>query len=150
MDAPHLNKLRGRHMTRGKGPKPYVYKEWPKMFYHAVTGEPAVVRKASLIPDGYVDHISKVGKSEEEIEAEKQYAADADKEKLRLEKAEAADLKKAQAADDRAAKALFKQLKITRDEAEEMLEEEGEEFDPDADDLSIAVAVKELLENASE
>lgn len=137
-------------MTRSKGPKPYVFKEWPKMFYHPVTGEAAPFRKQSLVPDGWVDNFAKVGKSEEEIEAEKQAAIDADAEKVRLANAEAADLKKAQAADDRAAKALFKKLSMTRDEAEEMLEEEGEEFDPEADDLTIAMAVKELLENASE
>lgn len=137
-------------MTRSKGPKPYVYEEWPKMFYHPVTGEAAPFRKQSLVPDGWVDNFAKVGKTEEQIADETQAVIDADKEKARLERVEAADLKKAQAADDRAAKALFKRLKVTRDEAEEMLEEDSEDFDPDADDLTIAMAVEELLENASE
>jgi hypothetical protein len=137
-------------MTRGKGAKPYVFKEWPKMFYHAETGLSVVVRKASLIPEGHVDHISKVGKSEEEIDAEAQATIDADKARVRLERAEAADLLKAQKADDKAALVIFKKFKTTRDEAEQMLEEDGEDFDPDADDLTIAMAIKELLEDASE
>ena len=137
-------------MPRSKGPKPYVHQEWPKMFYHGVTGETVVVRKESLIPEGYVDHISKVGKSDEEVEAEKQAAIDADEEAERLKDEELADEIKAQKADDKAAKAIFKKLKMTREEAEELLTEEGKACEPEADDLEVAMAVKELIENDGE
>jgi hypothetical protein len=134
-------------MVRGKGPKPYKFQEWPKMFYHPETGDPGVFRKASMVPDGYVDHISKVGKTEEDLEADKQAVIDADVAAQRLLDDAAADELKAQKADDKAAKVIFKKLKTTRDEAEAMLDEDNIVLDADADDLAIAMALQELLED---
>lgn len=99
-----------------------------------------------MVPDGYVDHISKVGKTEEDLEVERQAVIDADVDAQKVLDDEAAAVLKAQKADDKAAKAIFKKLKTTRDEAEAMLDEENIVLDADADDLQIAMAVQELLE----
>ncbi len=146
-DQPY-QKPRGRHdMTRSKGPKPYVFQEFPKMVYHGETGAPLVVNKESEIPETHVDHISKIGKSEEEIAAEKQAVADEEAAKQKLIDDAAKEAADAQAADDKAAKALFKKLKMDRTEAEKILTEDGVDFNDDDDDLTIAMAVKELLED---
>ncbi len=121
--------------------------EFPKMIYHRETGEPMVINKESECTDDYVDHISKVGKTEEEVAAEQQAIVDTEAAAKKLADDEAEELEKAQAADDKAAKALFKKLKMNREEAEEILKEDGVEYDEDADDLTIAMAVKELLED---
>ncbi len=137
-------------MARSKGPKPKVFTEFPKMVYQRETGETLQVKKDSEIPDDYVDHISKVGKTEEEVAAEQQAIVDTEAAAKKLADDEAEELEKAQKADDKAAKALFKQLKMDRAEAEKILTEDGVDFEEDDDDLTIAMAVKELLEDDSE
>ena len=135
-------------MTRGKGAPPYVHQAWPKLLYHQKTGEHREFRKQSLVPDdGMWGLKATVGKSEEEVSAEKQTVLDEAAATQKLADDEAADIAAELKADDKAAKAIFKKLKMSREEAEEILTEEKVEFDPDADDLEIAMQLKELLED---
>ncbi len=109
-------------MARGKG---------TRMVYHAETKEHLLISIGDQVPEGYVSFDVAFRGGEPEAEAPK------------------VDPKKDQKADDKAAKALFKKMKMTREEGEEILKEDGVEFNDDDDDLTIAMAVKELLEDDS-
>ncbi len=117
------------------------------MVYHRETGEPLIINKESECTEDHVDHISKVGKSEADVKAEQEAREKVEAEAKAAEEAEAKELADAQAADDKAAKAIFKKLKMDRAEAEKILTEDGVDFEEDDDDLTIAMAVKELLED---
>ncbi len=103
-----------------------------RMVYHAETKEHLKIFVDDQVPEGYVSFDVAFRGGEPEAETPK------------------VDLEKEQKKDDKAAKALFKKLKMTREEGEEILKEDGVDFNDDDDDLTIAMAVKELLEDDSE
>ncbi len=134
-------------VTKGT-PRKYVHKDWPKTLYHQETGQCKTFRSARTVPDDKMwGPKATVGKTPEDLAAAAQEIADAEAEKERLADLEAKELEDEQKKDDKAAKALFKKLKMTREEGEEILREDGIDFDQDADDLTIAKAVKELLDD---
>ncbi len=127
---------------------PYKHQSWPKMLYHQLTGEYKVFRHQSQVPDdGTWGPKSTVGKTAEQVAEEVQAKDDAKAEEKRVDEAVAAEEAAEQKKDNKAAAQIFKKLKLTREEAEAILKDEGTEFDAEADDLSIAMAVKELLED---
>lgn len=97
------------------------------------TGERGLFQSPAEVPDDWIDHPPRADEEPEEEEAPKKKAP---KKKG-----------KKKASKKKADEPYVWDLDISREEAIEILDEEGVEHDTDADDEAIAALMKELLEN---
>ncbi len=124
---------RGRRMAQ----EPYKHQAWPSWRYDPETGEGAIFESEKDVPKGYVDSLTKVGKPKRKPAASKTAPKAKPKAKAKS--------KKAAPAQDAAT--TLESLKISREDAEEILTEEDVEVPEDATDDAIAALVKDLLED---
>ena len=105
---------------------------YPKWRWDPETGEKLIFWKAAEVPDGWISHPPRAADEEAEEAPKKKAPKSKGKKKAAKKKADAP---------------YEWDLDCSRDEALEILEEEGVKFAADASDEAIAALMKELLEN---
>ena len=126
---------------------------YPKMWYHPVTGSFVICQAPSEVPEGFVESLSEV--SNPQIDGMHgpapctDFTVPDDAEKPAAKKAPAKKAAPKKAAAKKAPEPTgptLEALKMSREEAVDMLEEEEVEFDAEADDNALAALVQELLD----
>ncbi len=146
--------------------KPYKHQEYPKMVFHLTTGEYKICDCKEDIPEGYgaqkdvklEDIPATEDTNADDLKAaydkgfadglaagaKKDKKAATAKPKVGVKKDEKKPAKKP-VKEDKAAS--LEGLKLTREEAEQILKEDGVEFDKDTTDDALASKIEKLLED---
>lgn len=117
---------------------------WPAMRYHPETGAYVICDTEDDVPEGYVSSLRDVKDPDAELTEDKAPAPKKTAKKTKAPKNKKAP--KRQKVEEPTADAVtLESLDITRESADELLTEEGVDFDADASDDDIAALVAELI-----
>lgn len=135
--------------------KPYVYKAWPKMFFHPVTAAYIVCQDESEVPEGWLNNINdcerKLDPTEEPTRHGGSRVIDGAKETKSAKKTAANKKAKAKKPEPEEVvededPVTLESLEITRKTAMEMLDEEKVPYKKNASNDALAALVAGLLE----